>query len=398
MLKRISLVFFGDGVAKALNLAATLYILKMLNVSDYANFTILFASVMLSYQSVCGVFERFYISDYKNFNDIYFTASLMLGTPVLIIGYSYLNYANYEIVVEFFLIGYIFFFLFQSLRIFYQKAEFFKSFVITDFIRNIVWLSFLLVFWLLNLNLSFNLVALSFVASAAISVIFIFLFGMKNINVPKIYISPSLIKQSLFYLKDRNELFLYALAAGFFPYIPVVASMLLSSENVVASYGAAMRFQAIFSMCIYSLHVVFLPRIVGLNSKEAIALLKSFYRKLPYLIIGMFVVAFIVINLIDILDLDKFQGLKTCFLFFAGCSILSMSSTPAASYLLSNKKYRVLFSAMGLGLLVVIILVPLMLMVSEFYGILGALLIAYLAICVFLLIGASQVIHENINN
>ncbi|WP_070886314.1 lipopolysaccharide biosynthesis protein [Pseudomonas argentinensis] len=398
MLKRIITVFLGDGFSKAVNIGVSLYLISFLAVDQYAYFTVVFTSIMVGYQVACGLIERLYIADHSNFVAIARQSRLLIALPVGSILFFYTVAILESKAGLLFVAGYFAFICFQMLRIVAQKNEDFKRFVILDVLKNIIWavLTAALVFLGMQ-TADYYLMALVF--SAWLVVLYVSCVACAN-SRNDLDDKPAHggIISSLNYLIVRGDLVLYSILTGCMPYIALVLASFFGTAEIVATYGVAMRYQALFSMVVYAINVVLLPRMASGNSKEIKRVISIFYKKIPYALLASILAIAAVWLVMPLLGAGKYPGGQLAFVLFAGCSLCSLISAPAATYLLALRQYRSMLKSICLGLLAIVIALPIMLVFNEFYGVALACAFGYLCSAAALILYMKRIAHENIDH
>jgi len=353
---------------------------------------------MMAYQVACGLIERLYISDYSNFLVVARRSYLVIALPIGSIFFFY-TAAILEIKAGLvFVAGYSAFIYFQILRIAAQKNENFRKFVILDVLKNSIWavLTAVLIFigaqtadyYLMALISSAWIVVLcvSYIARSA--------FRNDLSNSPE----RGGLLNALNYLLRKVDVVLYSILTGCMPYIALVLVSFIAAAETVATYGVAMRYQALFSMVVYAINVVLLPRMASGDIEEVKHIISVFYKKIPYVFLASVLAIGVVCSLMPFLGAGKYSGGQLAFVLFAGCSLCSLISAPAATYLLARKQYRSMLKSICLGLLSIVISLPVMLVFSEFYGVALACALGYLCSAGALILYMKKIAHENIDN
>lgn len=398
MLKRIITVFLGDGFSKAINIGVSLYLISFLTVDQYAYFTVVFTSIMMGYQVACGLIERLYITDHSNFVVTARRSHLLIALPIGSIFFVYTVAVLESKAGLVFVAGYSAFICFQILRIVAQKDENFRRFVILDVLKNSIWavLTAALVF-LGAQTADYYLMAL--VLSAWVVVLCVSYMAC-SVSRNDLSDKPDRggIISSFNYLMMRADLVFYSILTGCMPYIALVLASFVGAAETVATYGVAMRYQALFSMVVYAINVVLLPRMASGSVEEVKHIIGIFYKKIPYALLASILAIGVVWFVMPLLGAGKYSGGQLAFVLFAGCSLCSLVSAPAATYLLALRQYRNMLKSICLGLLAIVIALPIMLVFSEFYGVALACAFGYLCSAGALILHMKKIAHENIDN
>lgn len=376
MLQRIVTVFLGDGFSKALNIGISLYLISLLSIEQYAYFTVVFTSIMMGYQVACGLIERLYITDHADFAVVARRSYVLIAVPI---GCAFFTYTVAILGGKaglVFVFGYAAFICFQILRIAAQKDENFRKFVILDVMKNGVWAVFTVALALLGVQM-----ADYFLMALILSAWTVVLCANYSVSRPhsRVEAGPGGgVTQAFSYLMTRTDIVFYSILAGCMPYIALVLASFITAAETVATYGVAMRYQALFSMVVYAINVVLLPRMANGNAAEMKQVISTFYRKLPYVLLAVTIAGGVVWAVIPVLGAEKYPGAQVTFAIFAGCSLCSLLSAPAATYLLALRRYRDMLKSIYLGLAAIIIALPITLVFSDLYGVALACAVGYL--------------------
>ncbi|WP_101495719.1 lipopolysaccharide biosynthesis protein [Thiopseudomonas denitrificans] len=396
MLKRIITVFLGDGFSKAINIGVSLYLISFLDVDQYAYFTVVFTSIMMGYQVACGLIERLYITDYSNFIVVSRQSYMLIALPIGSIFFIYTMTVLESKAGLFFFAGYLAFIFFQVLRIVAQKKENFRRFVILDVLKNSIWagLTTLLVFLGAQLADYFLMALVLSTWVVVLCAIHMRYFDSIETGKPKL----GGIISAFNYLIMRADVVFYSILSGCMPYIALVLISFLGSVETVAAYGVAMRYQALFSMVVYAINVVLLPRMASGSAEEVKHVITFFYKKVPYALLASIVAIALVWLIMPLIGAEKYSGAQAAFILFACCSLCSLISAPAASYLLALRQYRSMLKCICLGLLAIFATLPAMLLLSKIYGVALACAFGYLCVACGFIMYMKRVAHEDINN
>jgi len=381
MYRRIAAVFLGDSFAKMVNIGISLYLISWLSLSEYAYYTIVFTSIMMGYQAACGIIERLYIADHDKYKNHEAASGFIISVPIGFLLLVYVFAVSDLAAGMLFLAGYTGYVCYQILRISAQKKESFKKFIVFELSRTLIWaLSTALLVAIGVRPADYYLLAL--IVAAWIMVV-----GSRVASsfryAPAKQIST--MRQGLIYIRSSSDVVIYSLLTATMPYSAVIFASLFSSNEAVATYGAAMRYQAIFSMIVYSINVVLLPRMASDSQHALRVLVSDVYGKLPYLLVAVLIAVGGIWVAMPAVGAQKYPGAQIVFLIFAVCSVCSLLSAPAATYLLALKKYREMRNCIFLGSLGVLVSLPILLSMSKFYGSALASCFGYICCCIALL-------------
>lgn len=381
MLSKILTVLSGDSIAKVLNIGISLYLIDAMSVEQYSYFALMFTAIMMSYQMTCGVFERLYIADHRDYVKAFYFNFLNIAVPVGLISGSYILYLLGREAGVLFGLGYVAFILFQSIRICAQKEENFKLFALLDILKSVSWaiITALLVFlgfseanhFLMALIVSALLASLPIVDRDS---------RLKRSSGELRLITG--FEESVIYLRKKAHILTYSILAGCMPYVPIIVAGLICADETIAAYGVAIRYQAIFSLIIYAVNAVLLPKFSKLSSDpgNVTYITKEFYKKMPLALFFLSVSAVFIVFVMPLLGADKYETAQISFLVLAFSSACSLASTPAAIFLLASKKFREMLYSILYGMVGIFVCVPFLFVLDKEYGVIVSSAIGY-AVC-----------------
>lgn len=372
-------VFFGDGIGKGILAVTTIYLISVMDINSYAYFTLIFTSIMMGYQTVSGVVERLYIVEFEEFSPVATEVMLIIGSSLACLFFVYLVVSTDFTAGFLCLLGIGTFVFYQYQRIKLQKKELFSIFIAMDLIKNSIWL-FLSIFviWIKVENLV-EWVVISMVLAVVPPIFPSYRREYKEISVGPTG-SEWEFGRALAYIRSKKMIVVYAIVAGFLPYLPIVLADLDGENHLIATYGAALRYQAILALAVYAANVVFLPKISKCDGRQAIDMVKRFYTSLPLAILLLFIFCVFSVFSIPYLDGNKYENLQISFLILALCSVFTLISTPMVNILISNQKYTEMLIILVLGVFCILISWPVFILISKPYGILLSNLFGYFVI------------------
>lgn len=369
-------IFMLDGLSKCILALTTFGIIRVLPVEQYARFTLMFTSVLMGYQTLCGLIERLYISDaseYSTYGRKAFALTLAF-TSLLLAVYllGHVSLADASIGLFVFLVCTHY----QFQRIKLQRESRFFAFMMIDFGRNGLWLlcTALLCWW-------GQLDAWTIMGGYAVSAMTMAMIHRQGV-MQTTCADVGTWHESARYLFERRALLGYCALAGLAPYLSLLMISQQGSSYQVASYGAALRYQSIFAMFVYALNAVLIVRFTAADA-EVQAMITAFYKRLPLLLGCLALFAGLVAWFIPWVDGGKYATAPLLFLLLAGCSIASLIATPSVNYLLSRRHYVAMLKSILLGVSVMLVLGTVLARVDSHYGIMVGVLLGYIAIAVF---------------
>lgn len=370
-------IFFLDGVSKCVLALTTFAIIRVLAVDQYALFTLVFTSVLMAYQTLCGLIERMYISDSAGYAANGSSAFILAwGSTLLVLGV----YLSTRMPSDLAAVGMLVFIIctyYQFQRIKLQRGARFFSFMMIDFGRNIVWLGLLaLLAWWHMVS------AMALIAAYGISaVVMAAFYRAETVQAAGLDGPVFDWRGGALYLFERRALVGYCALAGLTPYLCLLMISREGSSYLTASYGAALRYQSIFAMAVYALNSVLIVRFTG-GEQEVSAMISAFYKRLPLLLGCLVALTAAVAWLIPLIDQGKYGNAPILFVLLAGCSAASLVASPSVNYLLSRRHYGLMLRSITFGVLVMLGLGSLFNQVNGSYGVMAAVFLGYLMVAV----------------
>lgn len=136
-----------------------------------------------------------------------------------------------------------------------------------------------------------------------------------------------------------------------FPYFAFLYISVRGSEIEISSLGAAMRYQALFSMLVMSVNLVVISRINDPGSNRAEEL-KNIWKGVGVLtVLSVLFVAFVWF-LIPWVDGGKYPDSRDYFLLLSLTSIVSLIGVPVVNFLVSLRRYKEMFYSLSIALMV----------------------------------------------
>lgn len=352
MKRELIKVFIGENFSKSLLLIVNLVLISGMSVSQYAQFTLLFSLVLLGSQLVCAATERLYIADYDNFR-VYSKQALIgcmgICLIIFIIYLDGISTISEKVTV---CIALVILSLYQFRRITYQQRQNYSLYLIADIFKNGGWLISILVLFYLNVEASAEIAILLLVVSAMIGFVFV-----PKIAHPIIEGGKAPSYQDVFRVVLKNsDVYIYTLIGAVLPYIPVLMAARTGQDSIIATYGSAMRYQAIVASFTQVLNVVYLPKLAAqVKNGQALGFLEASYRSIPKMSAGFLLVTVAVFIAIPYVDEGRYPNAPAIFALLAGCSWLSLIAVSSINYLLAKHVYRPILLIMIFGCCLIII-------------------------------------------
>ncbi|WP_413794627.1 MULTISPECIES: hypothetical protein [unclassified Pseudomonas] len=397
----ILVLFVVDGFSKVFLALASLILIKYLSVGEFAQFSVVFTASMMSYQVICGIIERLYISDHQSYEKEGGVSSFFLivvfGSVIAtyVFFHSDLWAATLTVILTYLCTKY------QIQRIKKQKEERFFIYAFVDMLRSAAWLSLLYIKFMVPMVIPY--VTNEFFALGTFAILAILanslLYMVSKPNKVQSHSFSFYVHQigfSIKYFISRRDVFLYSILGGVIPYYPFIVATVAHNESLISTYGAAMRYQAIFSMVLMAVNTVVIARFC--NRKDIIqAQARAFYKVLPLAILCLIIAIASIWWVIPYIDDGKYPGMRVAFVILSSCSVISLISTVAVNQLLAFNSYRVMLKGMFTGFLLMMLFTPVFSFLNPDMGPLISMVTGYLTIAVLMIRNASkEKVLENI--
>lgn len=370
-------VFLGDGLAKVSLFIANILLVRELSIAEYSAFSILSGAIFLGYQLACSPIERLYIAEHQRFRFV--AKPLLVAFSVLAAFFSYFVIAKQHEIVSLavVLVGVVLLALYQFFRIQLQQRQWFLLFSVAELLKNILWLALLLLFLYVAFEEVYSgIVSVALLILAAlVSLLIISPFaGLKVEDESRRALSLAGVWRLL---GEGKFVFGYSIVAAVHPYIPFALVAHYSGDQVIGSYGAAMRYIGIISMAGAAINVVFLPHMAKMKSTPdalndfVISFVKRFILFAPALLVFALIVSW----LITFVDDGKYPSLPYVFMAFSFLQVISIFSAPFINLLLIHRRSRVVFLIMISGVIASLVsALPLQVFIPDFAPVIGTCL------------------------
>lgn len=341
----------GDLVSKALLVGINLYLIRHLAVDEYAHFTVLLTAVFLGYQLACGPLERLYIADYARYSSQLTSLQWVLSGASAVGGILWLWRAIDWADAALILTGVFVLTSYQVLRIRLQQRLDFTLFSVAEILKNGLWLGILMLF-----------LAVPLVPSGASSLLSLLVGTFLAMALMKIA-APERLRQKLVHqrsakvgrvLWDTRYVTAYSLTGAVLPYLPIMMAAAIGGDSITATYGAAMRYQAILGMAVFAVNTALLPQMAMLGrDDEGRGLLMQRLKRMAPLALLLFVATVLLIwSVIPYIDQGKYPLLPQIFLILSFTPAMSLATAPYINMLLIDGRARAVFGCMSAGLAV----------------------------------------------
>lgn len=332
-------------VSKALLVGINLYLIRKLAVDEYSHFTALLNVIFLGYQLACGPLERLYIAEHDRYHAHLTTLRWILGGLSALGVIIWLRNDIDRPDAALILVGVLLLSSYQVIRIRLQQRLEFTMFSVAEVLKNTLWLVLLV----LLIGTSFvptGTVPLITLLAATVLAMLVLKIMLKSSDRPPL--PPAGARSVGQVLWDTRYVVAYSLVGAIIPYLPVLMAVADGHDTTTATYGAAMRYQAILGMAVFAVNTVLLPQMAALGSdrQQRTALMKSMTKAAP-LILGVFAVTVLVIWVgIPYVDQGKYPLLPVTFLILSVTPALSLIGAPYINVLLIDGRARSVLACM----------------------------------------------------
>lgn len=390
-MKEVSLIFIFSSFSKVLVAAISLALIRFVEIEEYSHFILIFTFFTIIFQIVSSVIERLYIVEYEVYSKNEFQYNLILIVLLLFLPAGYVFFT--QNIEDFFLIIFLSVtsIFFQIKRIRMQKNERYADYVKLEIKRNFLWAlsAFTIVYFYSKGFYIYILYALGFIN-------LLMLCG--SVGQGRKSKEPG--SASVKYILSKYYLILFSVIAGLFPFLVFIFISNTRDPVLIASIGAAMRYQALLSMVVLSMNTVFLPKLnAGVLSRES--LMPTLWKQVK---IALFIsLAFILLTyyLIPVVDEGKYPDTQLFFVLISITTLVSLISLPIVNSLLANYKYKELFQSLAAALGVAYIVFQVMVMFEGdvIVALFLSMIVAYAVNFILNFTKYSQINkHENFNN
>ena len=341
----------GDLVSKALLVGINLYLIRRLAVDQYSHFTLLLNAIFLGYQLACGPLERLYIAEHERYRahltSLQWVLSGVSALAVVLWLWPEIVWSEALLILT----GVFLLAAYQVLRIRLQQRLDFALFSLADILKNGLWLMLLILFLSVPLLPPGTSSLLALLGGT-----FVAMCVLKFASASRL---PSLRHRGSYsgmarILWDTRYVITYSMVGAVVPYLPVMMATTIGSDAITATYGAAMRYQAILGMAVFAFNTVLLPQmaLLGRDDQERSLLMQRLKRSAPWALLLFVATVLVVWWLIPYVDRGKYPLLQQAFLILAIPPALSLVGAPYVNMLLVDGRARTVLACMSAGLAV----------------------------------------------
>jgi O-antigen/teichoic acid export membrane protein len=254
---RILRVAAGDLVSKAFLVGINLYLIRYLAVDQYSHFTVLLNAVFLGYQLACGPLERLYIAEHDQYGKYLASLQWIFSGCSAIAAILWLRREINWIDAFLIAIGVFLLAAYQTLRIRLQQKLDFTMFSIAEILKNGLWFVMLMLFLSVPALPTGTASLLSLLAGTVVAMSVLKVTSASRVPPLESRGTSSEIAKVLW---DTRYVIAYSLIGAIVPYIPVMMATTIGDKTITATYGAAMRYQAILGMAVFAFNTALLPQ------------------------------------------------------------------------------------------------------------------------------------------
>lgn len=341
----------GDLVSKALLVGINLYLIRHLAVYEYSHFTVLLNAVFLGYQLACGPLERIYIAEHDRYRAHVTSLRWVLSGASALGGILWLwrdiDWTDALLILT----GVFLLTAYQVLRIRLQQRLYFTLFSIAEIIKNGLWLGLLMLFLAVPLLPPGTSSLLSLLVGTLLAITLLKIITTSRLPPEETRRPGAELARVLW---DTRYVIAYSLVGAVVPYLPIMMATTFGSDAITATYGAAMRYQAILGMAVFAFNTVLLPQMaaLGRDDQGRDLLMQRLKRSAPWALL-MFVATVLAIwCVIPYIDRGMYPLLPQAFLILSVTPALSLASTPFINMLLIDGRARAVLACMSAGLAV----------------------------------------------
>lgn len=339
----------GDVVSKAILVGINLYLIRFLAIDQYSHFTLLLNAMFLGYQLACGPLERLFIAEHKkyrkNLQSLQWTLCGFSSFCCVLWLWREADLTDLFLIV----LGIYLLADYQVFRIRLQQRLFFTAFSVAEILKNGMWVMLLVLLFSASL-LPPSVAALVALLLGTSIALYILKFVVES-GLPVIENGESSCKMASVLWNSKNVI-IYSLIGAAIPYLPIVMASSFGDNKSVATYGAAMRYQAILGMAVFTFNTVLLPQMAALSEekKERDRLIHRLRKLAPLLFILYTSAVFLIWWAVPYIDQGKYAHLRKVFLILSITPALSLISTPYVNKLLLEGRTQALLVCMTAGL------------------------------------------------
>lgn len=384
-MKSVIQIAIGDLVSKTLLVGVNLYLIRRLEVDQYSHFTLLLNGIFLGYQLACGPLERLYIAEHERYRAHLMWLQWFLSSVSALAMMLWLWHKIAWTDALLILLGVFLLAAYQVLRIRLQQRLAFRLFSLADILKNAMWLVFLIPFLSIP---QLPLGTSSLLALLAGTFVAMFILEFASASQLRILQHRGPYTEMANVLWGSRYVFAYSMVGALIPYLPVLMATRIGDDGITATYGAAMRYQAILGMAVLAFNTVLLPQmsLLGRADQDRGLLMQRLKRGAPWALLLFVATVVLTWWAIPYVDQGKYPLLQQIFLILAISPALSLVGAPYINMLLIDGRAHTVLACMIAGLAVNLAGYFLLLSSQSALAPAWASLLAYLTITIFVVV------------
>jgi O-antigen/teichoic acid export membrane protein len=331
MLRNFLHVAGGDVASKALLLAANLLLIRVLPVTEYAQFSLLLTAVLLGYQLACAPLERLLIAEHAQVAPLALPLLGLFGAVALLAMALWLGRGSSGTGHALALAGIALLSLYQLGRIALQQRQEFLRFAASEVARNGLWLAALLGAVALGLATAPLAIGLLLAATALAGLLAGTWTALRSLP-PRAQAAHG-VAESVW---RARHVVGYSLLGSVLAFLPMLLASHGDDALRDATYGAALRYQAVLGMAVYAFNTILLPAMAQQprEAQRRQARLGAALRLLALALAAYAVAGAAVVAVMPLVDQGRYPALPLVFALIGLAPVLSFAATPAVNALL----------------------------------------------------------------
>lgn len=353
-MRRRAISVFAFGVlSRVFSASATILLIRLLPVNEYAEYTIALSVVTLISQSIANSINRLYIISYKKHRLGDYRGSLLIVQSLVAASIAWcFQYAlglSSTIGAAIILLS-IAIISSEYVKTEFQRQEKFSNYSWIEVARGGAW--FILIAILMLVLNEMDAKSALIIQGLAIALITVPVISRLGMGIGMFRIREGYRMLSLMLSGTHSYLFLYMISIAVFSQLDVLMLKALSDQMNLATYGSAYRYYSILLLGLSSVHAVLLPSVAKIETLDE---LHAIYKKhIPLIIIfSSCVIAsmFVAAHIIPWVDKGRYPGAVQVYWIMAASSILSFAFSPHVHLIMRFERFKYLFCVAALSTL-----------------------------------------------
>ncbi len=345
-MKSILQVFFFDLFSKALWGVLSIFLIRYMPQTEYAQYTFALSLILVVTQTLAASFNRIYIVGYKNLNldnsSLPFLGFQLMGIAVItILAIPLKN--SLEGMFWFIVAGIVATCLSEFSKTAFQQELKFMHFSSVELFRT--GLFFLSVLALIYIG-GFNMQAWQVLSAQASAMLITFLIAFgKRLDLSKLVKINEAFRLAIKVVNGNYKfLFGYFLLLAVFSQIDIFMLKTLADDQVLATYASAYRYYSLLLLSLGAIHAVLLPKLQHIERvEEWNDMLKKLNGLLLFFIPIVLLGAFASQWIIPWIDRGKYPEAILVFRILSVSAIVSFAFSPYVNLLMRFEDFKFLF-------------------------------------------------------